>query len=153
MARKKCLIKGQFHVWWPNFGKVKVQQISIKSTVVVLLQPKLSIQNMRKRLQKFPKKSTGRLLQEGAILKSRILKILHDNITSFLTKFKFSRDKLIVIKQYNKGSSIKYVRKIFRKTNFSNPLIRTCTRYLIHGPQVFCWDIIHRSESDPSLFD
>ena len=26
-----------------------------------------------------------------------------------------------------KGSSIKYVRKTFRKTNISNPLIRTCT--------------------------
>ena len=27
----------------------------------------------------------------------------------------------------NKGQSIKYARKIFRKTNISNPLIRTCT--------------------------
>ena len=30
--------------------------------------------------------------------------------------------------QFVKGSSIKYVRKSFRKTNISNPLIRTCTR-------------------------
>ena len=31
---------------------------------------------------------------------------------------------LEVNKDIQKGSSIKYVRKIFRKTNFSNPLIR-----------------------------
>ena len=33
----------------------------------------------------------------------------------------------------NKGSSIKYVRKIFRKTNISNPLIRTRTYVCVSG--------------------
>ena len=38
------------------------------------------------------------------------------------------------IRQSNKGLSIMYVRKIFRKTNISNPLIRTfLTLYVLNG--------------------
>ena len=36
-----------------------------------------------------------------------------------------------IIERSPKGSSIKYVRKIFRKTNISDPLIRTRTLYVL----------------------
>ena len=35
--------------------------------------------------------------------------------------------RIILSGENSKGPSIKYVRKIFRKSNISNPLIRTCT--------------------------
>ena len=43
-----------------------------------------------------------------------------------------------------KGSSIKYVRKVFRKTNFSNPLIRTRT-YAYQGVEMLVFRKILRA--------
>ena len=42
-------------------------------------------------------------------------------------KHALQRKERRLVKVYLKGPSIKYVRKIFRKTNISNPLIRTCS--------------------------
>ena len=44
-----------------------------------------------------------------------------------------------------KGSSIKYVRKIFRKTNISNPLIRTHVRVCNRGLEMLVFREILRT--------
>ena len=61
-----------------------------------------------------------------------------------------------------KGSLIKYVCKIFRKTNVSNPLIRTCTCVMvnisIYGKMHFCsyplnsWAVRQKGESQNECY-
>ena len=40
MAGTMYLLEGQFNIWWPNFGRQEVWQMSTKATVVDIVQPK-----------------------------------------------------------------------------------------------------------------
>ena len=47
---------------------------------------------------------------------------------------------IVILKTFGMRSSIKYVRKIFRKTSISNPLIRIRTSaYVLNGWPLYCF--------------